>query len=258
MQTKNKITLSTIFLSSIFNLIMLFLPQITTAMTIRFATEATYPPFEYFSAAGKMQGFDVDIVHALCHELGATCTIAHQPFDSLIPSLKLGKFDAIIGAIAITEARKKQVDFTSPYYFNSVSFVAAKNSSFNSAKQNIQGKIIGVQSGTTFEHYLRATYGNSIKINTYASEQDPLLDLKSGRIDAALGDTPLMQQWLQQSGNENYQLVGKPITLQKYFGNGNGIAVKKGNQKLLQVLNKALAKIKTNGAYNKIAIKYFG
>ncbi len=241
---------------------LLFIPALIFSAygnikTINFATEATYPPFEYFSPAGKIQGFDVDVMNALCKQIDAKCTITHQPFDSLIPSLKLGKFDAIIASLGITPAREKQVSFTDPYYFNTASFVAAKSTNLTISKAGLQGKTIGVQGGTTFANYLSDVYGKVVTIKIYASNEDALLDLKNGRIDAFLGDTPLSVIWLKKPGSSSFAIIGKHIVSKKYFGSGDGIAVKKGNTKLLQALNKAIAKIKANGTLAKIQHKYF-
>lgn len=227
------------------------------AASLTFATEATYPPFESLSPSGEMQGFDIDIVHALCEKMQAQCTINNQAFDSLIPSLQLKKFDAIFGAINITPERAKQVNFTDPYYVNSVSIIASKNKAPELAK-SLAGKTIGVQTGTTLAQYLQEKYGDEVKINTYASEQSTFLDLTSGRIDAVMGDTPLIVQWLKQNGKNNYVIVGTPITDKKYFGAGYGIAVHKDNSILLKQLNDAIAAIKADGTYEKIVKKYFG
>lgn len=232
--------------------------SIAKTKAIKFATEATYPPFEHVTPSGKIQGFDIDVMNALCKEIGATCTITNQPFDSLIPSLQLGKFDAVIGAIAITKERAKQVDFTNPYYFDTVSFVKTKDSKLAISESGLKGKAIGVQGGTTFERYLEDTYGNLVKIKLYASNEEALLDLKNGRLDAFLGDTPFIIQRLKKGNDQSLEITGKPIDNQKYFGSGDGIAVKKGNKVLLHSLNEALTKIKSNGVLNKIEQHYFG
>lgn len=224
---------------------------------LTFATEATYPPFESLDTNGQMQGFDIEIIKALCAQMKTQCTFTNQAFDSLIPSLQLGKFDAIFGAMNITPARQQQVDFTDPYYANTASVVTVKDKAEPLAK-GLEGKTVGVQSGTTLAQYLQDTYGNKVTVNTYASEQSAFLDLTSGRIDAVMGDTPLIKDWVKKNNNGNYVIVGKPISAEKYFGKGYGIAVKKGNTTLLQALNKALAEIKANGTYAKIVQKYFG
>lgn len=229
----------------------------TKPLTLTFATEATYPPFESINAKGQLQGFDVDIVNALCKAINAQCTITNQAFDSLIPSLQLGKYSAIFGAMNITEERAKQVDFTKPYYKDTASIVAA---AANAAQLNkgLGGSTIGVQSGTTFIQYLNDTYGKAVTVNTYASEEAAFLDLTSGRILAVMGDTPIIMTWLKKQTPGAYVLIGKPIDNQKYFGQGYGIAVRKGDNALLQQLNQALDIIKKNGVYNNIVQKYFG
>jgi arginine transport system substrate-binding protein len=200
----------------------------------------------------------VDILQAICKEMNRNCVFINQPWDSLIPGLKLGKFDVIFGSMGITEERKKSIDFTDPYYYNTGTFIAAKNAHFSLDLNSLKGKTVGVQSGTTFENYLTATYGKNIQINRYGSIQDALLDLQSGRVDLVLGDTPLLLVWLKNSNNSNFEMVGKPLDDPKYFGDGDGFAVNKGNSALLQTLNQGLKAIKENGVYHMIEQKYFG
>lgn len=242
----------------IFLLFLFVLSPLVNAqpIQIKFATEATYPPFVYIGKDGQIKGFDADIIYALCKKLHATCSLSNQPWQSLIPSLKLGKFDALFGGMAITDAREKQVNFTHAYYNNSVSVVAPKSAQLSLSVAGLKNKVIGVQGGTTFDVYLQNTYGSVITINRYPSMQDAFLDLQSGRVDAVIGDTPVIQQWLEKNAS-HYTLVGKPIQNITYFGKGNGIAVKKGNTKLLKALNKALQAIKNDGTYQKILNKHF-
>lgn len=225
--------------------------------TIRFATEATYPPFEYVDNAGQIKGFDIDIAKLLCQEMKVQCTFTNQSFNSLIPSLNLGKFDALIASIGITTERQKQVSFTQSYYEPSASFVAPLSSHFKLT--DIAGKTIGVQEGTTFVQYLKAKYPNTVTIKTYASIQDAFLDLVSGRINTVLTDTPIAKTWLKQdNNNQRYGIVGQPIVDHVYFGTGYGIAVRKDDSELLAALNKALDAIKANGSYKALVQQYFG
>ncbi|MFZ2314105.1 MAG: transporter substrate-binding domain-containing protein [Gammaproteobacteria bacterium] len=237
--------------------VSLFNPVYAETTTIRFATEATYPPFEFVGAAGKIQGFDVDVASALCAEMKAECTFSNQAFNSLIPGLKLGKFDAVIASLGVTDSRQKQVDFTQTYYEPSASFVApiAKHETL----AVLTGKTIGTQEGTTFVKYLSERYPNEVKVKTYASMQDAFLDLAAGRVDMVLADTPIARAWLKQDKNSTqYSIVDKPIVDHLYFGRGYAIAVRKGNTTLLDGLNKALTTIKANGTYQKIVAQYFG
>lgn len=222
--------------------------------SIKFAMEATYPPFEYIDAAGQMQGFDVDLAKALCQELQATCTFSNQAFNSLIPSLQLKKFDAIISALGITPQRLTQVAFTQSYYQPSGSFIAASAKHYQLT--DLAGKTIGVQIGSTFEKYLQEKYGSQVKQKSYASIQEAFLDLIAERVDVVLADTPIAQAWLQNH-QAKFALIGTPIVDEKYFGSGYGIAVRKNDVALLNALNQALTTLKANGTYTKIVNKYF-
>lgn len=229
----------------------------TPVKTIRFATEATYPPFEFIDESGQMTGFDIDITNALCRQIKAQCTFSNQSFNRLIPSLKLGKFDAIIAALGVTPERQKEVDFTISYYEPSASFVALIEKHYSIL--NVTGKTVGVQQGSVFEKYLHDKYKSKVTIKTYASAQDAFLDLVLGRLDMVLADTPIAVAWLRQNdNNKKYSMIDKPVIDHDYFGSGYGIAVQKNNMELLNTFNKALAEIKANGTYNKIIAKYFG
>ncbi len=225
--------------------------------TIRFATEATYPPFEYVDASGQIKGFDIALASALCAQMKVECTFSNQAFNSLIPSLNLGKFDAIIAALNATAEREKQVSFTQSYYEPSASFVAASTQKETLAE--LPGKIVGVQQGTTFEKYLTEKYRDQIKIKTYASIQEAFLDLVAKRVDLVLTDTPIAIAWLQENArNKQFHFVGQPIVDPVYFGTGYGIAVRKQDPELLTALNSALTAIKKNGTYTALTKQYFG
>jgi lysine-arginine-ornithine-binding protein len=222
---------------------------------IRFATEATYPPFESVNARGQIEGFDIDIARALCVKIKASCTFTNQSFDSLIQSVNMGKFDAVIASLSITRERQQQVDFTISYYVPKARFVARR---YNRIMMLI-GQPIGVQQGSTFAQYLHEQYDDQVQIKTYASMQDAFLDLTLGRTDAVLADAAIVQAWLRQSDHQNqFSVVDQPVVDDRYFGQGYGIAVRKGNQPLLRALNQALIAIKADGTYDKIVKKYFG
>lgn len=224
---------------------------------IRFAMEATYAPFEYMNEQGEIEGFDIDIAKALCQRIPAECTFSNQPFSSLIPALKVGKFDALISAVSITDERAKQVDFSHSYYSETASYVGPVEHTFNLTPEGLKGMVIGTQAGTSMEQYLRSTYKGNISVKTYASIIEAFLDLKAGRLDLVLADSPIAQSWLDQKSAAGYQIIGKPVDDPTFFGQGFAIAVRKGNFSLLTQINKALASIKSDGTYQKITSKYF-
>ena len=224
----------------------------TAAQTIRFATEASYPPFESIDANNKIVGFDVDLANALCKEIDATCTFTNQAFDSLIPSLKFRRFDAVMAGMDITPEREKQVLFTTPYYDNSALFVGQQGK-YTSIEQ-LKGKKVGVQNGTTHQKFIMDKHPEVTTV-PYDSYQNAKLDLQNGRIDGVFGDTAVVTEWLKD--NPKLAAVGDKVTDKDYFGTGLGIAVRQGNTELQQKFNAALEKVKKDGTYETIYNKWF-
>lgn len=224
----------------------------TAAQTIRFATEASYPPFESIDANNKIVGFDVDLANALCKEIDATCTFSNQAFDSLIPSLKFKRFDAVMAGMDITPEREKQVLFSKPYYDNSALFIAEKGKVADVAA--LKGKRVGVQNGTTHQKFLTDKHPEITTVG-YDSYQNAILDLKNGRVDAVFGDTAVVNEWLKE--NAALTAVGDKVTDKDYFGSGLGIAMRLQNTELQGKFNAALDKIKQDGTYETIYKKWF-
>lgn len=220
--------------------------------TIRFDTEATYPPFEMVDANNQIVGFDVDLANAMCEKIKAECTFTNQSFDSLIPSLKYRRFEALMAGIDITPERQKQVDFTDSYYDNSAVFITVADKISDVA--DLKGKQIGVQNGTTHQKYINEQH-KDMKTVPYDSYQNAVLDLKNGRIQGIFGDTAVVNEWLKK--NPELSVVGERITDPNYFGTGLAIAVRKGNTNLQDKLNKALAEVKADGTYDVIYKKWF-
>lgn len=218
------------------------------AQDITFAMEPSYPPFENTNEKGEIVGFDVDIAKAICTQIQANCKFESLSFDTLIQAVRSKRIDAAISAIDITEARAKQVSFSEPYYDSSASFVAVKDKVTLETAKNV-----GVQNGTTFQQYVVAE-AKQYNPRPYSSLQNAVLDLKNGRIDIIFGDTAVLAEWVKS--DDSLAFVGDKVTNQKYFGNGLGIAVNKGNQALLQQLNQGLATIKENGEYQQIYNKW--
>ncbi|EKY5710946.1 arginine ABC transporter substrate-binding protein, partial [Escherichia coli] len=183
----------------------------TAAETIRFATEASYPPFESIDANNQIVGFDVDLAQALCKEIDATCTFSNQAFDSLIPSLKFRRVEAVMAGMDITPEREKQVLFTTPYYDNSALFVGQQGK-YTSVDQ-LKGKKVGVQNGTTHQKFIMDKHPEITTV-PYDSYQNAKLDLQNGRIDGVFGDTAVVTEWLKD--NPKLAAVGDKVTDKDY------------------------------------------
>ncbi|MEI7223047.1 arginine ABC transporter substrate-binding protein [Pectobacterium carotovorum] len=224
----------------------------TAADTIRFASSATYPPFESLDASNEIVGFDMDLAKALCKQMQATCTFTNQAFDSLIPALKFRRYDAVISGMDITAERSKQVAFTQPYYANSAVVIAQKGKFSDFAA--MKGKRIGMENGTTHQKYMHDKHPE-VQTVSYDSYQNAVLDLKNGRIDGVFGDTAVVNEWIKT--NPELATVGEHVTDAEYFGTGLGIAVRPDDKALLEKLNKALDAIKADGTYKTINDKWF-
>lgn len=218
------------------------------AKDLTFAMEPSYPPFETTNEKGEIIGFDVDIANAICKEIQANCSFKSLSFDGLVQAVKQKRIDGAISAMDITEARSKQVLFSEPYYDSSASFIALKSKADLATAKNV-----GVQNGTTFQQYVVAE-AKQYAPKAYNSLQDSILDLKNGRIDIIFGDTAVLADMLSKETDLTF--VGEKVTNKKYFGNGLGIAINKGNKELVEELNKGLATIKANGEYQKIYDKW--
>ena len=228
------------------------------AETLRLGTAGAYPPFNYMETDGTVAGFDVDIGLELCKRIGADCDVVAQDWDGIIPGLLANKYDFIIASMFITEDRKKQVDFTEPYYKAAMTHVVPKGSDITEfTNEALAGKIIGAQGSTTQADYIAATYPDA-DIRLYPTQDEANLDMASGRIDLQVGDMLPMLDWTTKSEDGACcELAGEPITDPAFVGEGVGIALRQEDDELRERLNKALQEIRDDGTYKAINDKYF-
>lgn len=220
--------------------------------TLRIATESTYKPLSYTDADGKLIGFEIDLMNALCEEMKAECKISSQEWDGLIPGLQAQKFDAVIAGMSITPDRLEVVDFTDPYFNSGVIFVAKKGDDI-SLDSDLTGVNVGAQRSTVSSQYLEEHHPGA-NINMYDTQENAYLDLMSGRTRAILSDKVIAVNWLTSEGGDNFEKKGEEVDT----GNdAMGIAVRKGDA-LAGKFNTALAALKTSGKYDEISDSYFG
>ena len=216
-------------------------------------TEATYAPFEFTNDKNEIVGFDIDMINKICDEMKVSCKIVNQSFDGLIPSLKTRRIDAAIAGIDVTAERKKQVDFTKIYYDDSsIQFITLKDSL--TSLDQLKGKRVGIQKGTTYLKYLNEKFPD-VKPVSYDSYQFAFLDLKAKRIDAIVSSSFVAGDWLGKEAE--IVPLGDKITDHEFFGEGLGIALRKGNDELREKFNQAIDKLKANGELDAIYKKWF-
>lgn len=246
------------YLVILLSIITLHSPLSSAKEQIRIGVEGAFPPFSFLAQNGEIQGFDIDIAHALCAELQAECKLVAQDWDGMIPALLARKFDIIIASMTITEKRKKKVAFTNKYYQSPNKFVRRKGSGIEINQQGMQDKIIGVQRSSTSDSYISDNYKDITTIKRYANQDDAYLDMQAGRIDLLLADAYNLEDgFLNKEGGEQFEFVGPTLSNPKWFGEGNGIALRKQDNELRERLNLAIDKIRTNGVYQEIQDKYF-
>lgn len=219
---------------------------------IRIATEGAYPPFNFTNADGSLGGFDVEVAQALCDQMQVKCDIVAQDWDGIIPGLMAKKYDAVIAGMSITPERQQQVDFTEPYFANTMVWLTAKDSNFD--PKNVANVKVGGQRSTTPGAYLQENYEgkNGVTVQLYDNYDNAYLDLKSNRSDAVLAEKVSAKAWLKDNP-EGFGMVGDEID-----NNDNiAIAVRKGDS-LKDDFNKALVEIRENGTLAKLEQANFG
>lgn len=225
------------------------------AETLKVGTHPTFAPFEFSDQDGNVIGFDLDVIKAIAKANGDEIQIESMPFDGLIPSLLTGNIDVIISGMTITDARKKRVLFTDGYYDSNLSYLIKKDKAdvYTSAEA-LKGKTVCVQIGTTGHAFADTiTPGNVKALN---NESDAILELSNGGCEAVINDRPVNLYYLKKSNLDTLVDVVDP----KFKENVDsfGIAVRKGNNELLEKLNKGLKDLQASGELDKIHIKWFG
>ena len=221
--------------------------------TIHIATEGTYKPFSTTKADGSLSGFDVELMRALCDEMKAKCEIKPQDWDGLLPGLIAKKYDAVIDAISITKERQAQVDFTDPYFTNTLVFVTKKGSTINpDDPAQIESNKVAAQRSTLSTQWMESTHPKA-KLNLYENLDQAFMDLAAGRSTMMISDKAPAYYWLTTPEGQGFEVKGKEIDVDDKMA----IALQK-NSPLREDFNKAIAAVKANGTYDKIYQSYFG
>lgn len=222
----------------------------SAAPAFKYAMSGMYKPFNY-KKGGKLVGFDVEIGKELARRLGRQPSPVTNPWQTIIQGLKARKYDAILGSMAITEERQKQVAFSRPYYRSGAQlFVEAENEAIEN-KDDLAGKRIGVVKASTFKD-VAEKLTDPDNVVGYDSDVIALQDLTTGRIDAVLTDKVVGFSAINQNGLP-IKDVGQPL-----YVDSMGIAVRKEDTALRQEINKALEAMIADGTYAKISKKWFG
>jgi polar amino acid transport system substrate-binding protein len=233
-------------------------PDLSRLQSIRFLTELDYPPFNYAGADGNPAGFNVDLARQLCDEIRVACTIQARRFDLLLDALDDNRGDAVIASIAITPSTRRRADFTDPYYRTPARFVARADSPIGEVlPELVEGKKIAVVAGTAHEAFLKQMF-TAAEIRSYANAEAAREALRNKDVDLLFGDGIALAFWLNGSDSAGCCVFrGGPYLESRYFGEGVGIVVKRGNDLLRQALNWALFRDWEKGGFTDLWLRYF-
>ncbi len=233
-------------------------PALVARPSIRFLTADDYPPFDFTAPDGSLAGFNIDLARAICGELKVTCSIQARSWDSLVPSLQAGDGDAVIASLAMTAKTREQVDFSTPTAKTPARFAARVGAVPAAVLPETVGTLrIGVQGGTAHAAYLAAVFP-AAKVKAYTDPDSLRAGLKSGEVDLMFADGLSTALWLNgtESG-ECCAFAGGPFTESRFFGDGSGIAVRKGDDELRRALDHALSALSARGVTGDLYLKYF-
>ncbi|PKW06993.1 polar amino acid transport system substrate-binding protein [Streptomyces sp. 1222.5] len=216
-------------------------------------THLPYPPFQS-EVDGKVQGFDVSLIDLVAKDLGVKQQILDTPFENFKTGafLNSGQCDLAAAGMTITAERKKNVDFSDPYFEATQAVLVDKSSGVNSlADVKAKGKKLGAQAQTTGEDYVKSKGYDPI---SFESSDAVLNGLRTGQVQAVVIDYPVVQGWLKDKANaDKFKVVDNLKTGEQY-----GFTVKKGNTALRDAINKAIKNAKADGTYKKLYEQWIG
>lgn len=209
------------------------------------ATNAEFPPYEYYEG-GEIVGIDVEIAQAIAEYMGVEFEVEDMAFDSIIPAVQSGKADFGAAGMTVDEKRKQSVDFSDPYA-TATQVIIVKGDSDIAGPDDLAGKTIGVQLGTTGDIYASDIEGATVE--QYNKGFEAVQALTQNKIDAVVIDGEPAKVFVSQ--NEGIKILDEALTVEEY-----AICVKKGNEELVKSINEAIADLKESGKLQEIVDKY--
>lgn len=240
---------------------LLVRPDISQISRWRFLTTVDFPPFSFIDSRQRLAGFNVDLVRAICAELGITdkCEIQALPFNELRPAIDSKQGESIIAGLVPSAEMRLQLDYSRVYFRFPARFVVSKNDGIESGSASVfpTDKRVGVIRKSAHERMLRA-YFPAAKVVVYDRRDWLLDDLKSRKIDAAFGDAMRLSFWIGSTQSESCcEFRDGAYYSHQYLGPGLSIAFPLDRPELLSAANFALKALEDKGLLTEIYLKYF-
>lgn len=225
--------------------------------TLIVGLDDTFAPMGFKDENGEIVGFDIDLAKAVAEKLGKVIEFQSIDWNMAESELNAGNIDFIWNGYSITDSRKEKVNFSMPYLKNRQIIITLADSDINS-KADLAGKTVGAQSGSSAttainsEPEVLETFADSKPV-TYESNNDVLMDLENGRIDAAVADEIIVRYYMSKKGEDKFKVLEDDFGDEEY-----GVGMRKGDTALVDAVNKAYLELKDEGKVAEISNKWFG
>lgn len=222
-------------------------------------TNAAFPPYEFLGANGEITGVDVEIGRAIADELGVTLEVNNANFDGIVSAIASGKGDVGIAGITITDERSQRVDFSEPY-IESVQYVILPQGSDIQVLEDLSAKTVGAQTGTTGYLYLDDQNRSGLmteqpcNLLAYQTPTDAMVALSEGKLDAVVVDQLVAEQLAKSQ--PNFTAIPLITASGEQVKEECGVAVAKGNEDLLAVINQVIEQMKSDGSIDQYFLEY--
>ncbi|EKE44406.1 ABC basic amino acid transporter, solute-binding protein [Oceaniovalibus guishaninsula JLT2003] len=212
--------------------------------TVRLGTEGGYPPYNFLNDAGEVDGFERELGDELCARANLTCEWVTNEWDSIIPNLVSGNYDAIMAGMSITPARDEVIDFSDPYTQPDPSAYAAPTG----ADVDIENAVIAAQTGTIQASEVASMPGATLV--EFATPEETVAAVRNGEADAVIADKAFLVPIVEDDGDLAF--VGDDVLL----GGGIGVGLRESDDALQEQFNAAIQSMKDDGTLNELIAKW--
>ena len=232
--------------------------DLNAAGPVRFLIDASFPPFSYKTASGKLTGFNVTLADALCKDLRLNCEFIIKPWDMLQSSLANGQGNAILSGVRITKRSFDALDFTKPFFRPAAKFIVRTGNPLEEpTTRALAGKRIGVAAGSVHEAFLKSYFRRS-KILPNKNMAEAREALRQGQLDALFEDSVKAMFWITGSASRGCcRFAGGGFRDRAHLDAALSIAVKRGDTKLRDILDHGLDRLQTSGQLIRIYRNFF-
>lgn len=209
--------------------------------------DASFPPFEDVTAAGDLQGFDVDLARAMAQRLGVPLELQNVGIDGLYDALLARKIDAAISALSVSPELTRVIIFSEPYYNAGQWLVVRAGDDGVRGPADLKGRVVGVELGAEGEVQARKFPGAQVR--TYETAQAALDDLRAGKLAAVVADAVTVDLDRREKGG--IQTIPHPVTVEPFV-----VAMRRSDGELLKVVNESLAALRADGTLERLRQKW--